>query len=129
MMKCFMTGIDITLEKAYVLDLYVAYRALGEMRQKVATLERLISQLGGYDEVKVRDRKGEGLFTRRDRRLVCLSVAEALSATCPERRLFITWAEWRAKRAARRIKLVEDTCSCEEEAEDQIGQTDCVEDA
>jgi hypothetical protein len=93
-----MTGTEIQLEDAYILDRSEAYRALRELRGKLKALERLIADLGELERVEMPDRRTGRSFIRTDSRMVCLRVAEALSSLCLERKLFIRWSEWKAKR-------------------------------
>lgn len=97
MAQCYLTGVEIQLEDAYILDLTTAHRTLRELKQKVATLERLIAQLGATDVVPVPNRAEAGTFLRKDRRLVSRAVALALGAVCPDRQLFLPWILWRAR--------------------------------
>jgi hypothetical protein len=98
MPKCFMTGLEIRLEEALILDRREAYRALKELRGKINALERLISELGQVERVELPDKRTGKTFTRIDSRLVCINVAQALSVIWPEKRLFIRWTEWKAQR-------------------------------
>jgi len=97
MARCYLTGVDVPLEESYVLDLTAAHRALRELKEKVATLERLIAQLGPTDAVSIPNRAGGGVFLRKDRRVVSRSMAAALGAVSPDRDLFLPWAQWRGR--------------------------------
>jgi hypothetical protein len=99
MARCFITGVELKLEESYVLDITVAHRALRELRQQAASLERIIQQLGQRDDTEIFDRKKGEPAIRKDRRLVSPSVAEALSAAYPQKKLFIQWTEWRSRRS------------------------------
>ncbi|MGD0496829.1 MAG: hypothetical protein ABSC23_00170 [Bryobacteraceae bacterium] len=98
MAKCFFTGIEVDLENAYLLDRGAAKRALRSLKLRVAAVERLISQLNPKDNVEVFDRKSGGAKVRPQRRLVCRTVADALSASYPESPLFLAWREFTARR-------------------------------
>jgi len=98
MAGCFITGIELTLEESYMLDITVAHRALKELRRQAASLERLIQQLGQRDDAEVFDRRNGQMTVRKDRRLVSPSVAQALSAAYPQKQLFIQWTEWRSRK-------------------------------
>jgi len=98
MPKCHVTGIGIRLEDAFILDRKHAYQALKELRGKLSVLERLVAELGELDRVEVPDKRTGELFTRVDSRMVCASVAGALSAIWPEKNLFIRWTDWKARR-------------------------------
>lgn len=101
MARCFLTGVDLVMEKAFVLDKAEAYRAARGMRNKLAALEKLIADLGVKEKVEFPDKRTGKIFSRFDSRLVCETVASALSATCAERKLFVRWPEWKASQKAR----------------------------
>lgn len=94
-----MTGIDIQLEDAYVLDRREANAVLRDLREKVKTLERLIVELGQFERVVLPHGRDGRPFTRLDSRLICFDIAKALSAVCPDKTLFIPWTEWKIRRA------------------------------
>lgn len=94
MAKCFLTGIEVALENAYVLDRGATRRALRNLRERLAALERLLSQLGPKDSVERFDPRSKTTKARVENRLVCPSVAAALAASYPESPLFITWKEF-----------------------------------
>jgi len=98
MPKCFMTGMEIRLEDAFILDRSEALRAMRELRGKLKALERLVAELGELEKVELPDKRTGKTFTRFDLRMVCLSVAQALSAIWAEKKLFIRWSEWKAQR-------------------------------
>jgi hypothetical protein len=98
MAKCFLTGIDVPMESAYLLDRGAARRALRNLKQRLIAVERLISQLGPKDEVEVFDAQSKDKKNRVQRRLVCPTVAAALSACYPESQLFLTWREFTERR-------------------------------
>lgn len=100
MPKCFITGVEVPLDNAYVLDLRAAHRALKDLRQRVAALERLIEQLSPKDDVEVHDNKTDTTRVRSDRRLVTETVARALCVAHPDGDLFVSWPEFRARRAS-----------------------------
>lgn len=97
MARCYLTGVEIKLDDAFVLDLTVAHRTLRELKEKVTTLERLIAQLGGSDVVPIPSRRGAGAYLRKDRRVVSKPVALALGAVCPDRELFLSWGIWHTR--------------------------------
>ncbi|TAN45840.1 MAG: hypothetical protein EPN22_01465 [Nitrospirae bacterium] len=98
MAKCFVTGVELPVEQTYVLNAAAAYRALKMLRQRCESLERLIQQLGPYDDAEVYDAIKRQITIRKDRRLVSPAVAEVLSATFTEEPLFMLWLDWRKKR-------------------------------
>ncbi|MEA2108388.1 MAG: hypothetical protein U9P07_03085 [Pseudomonadota bacterium] len=98
MAKCYLTGIEIPTEESFLLNIGVANRAIKDLRSKPGTLERLLSQLGPKDEVDIYS-VGEGeKITRRNRRLVCKSLADSLEAALPDSGLFMSWHEYRKQR-------------------------------
>ena len=99
MAKCFLTGIEIALENAYVLDRGTTRRALRNLRERLAALERLLAQLGPKDSVERFDPRSKTTKARAECRLVCPSVAAALAASYPESPLFITWKEFMNRRS------------------------------
>lgn len=97
MARCYLTGVGIALEEAFVLDLTVAHRVMRELRERLATLERLTAQLGEKDRVTVRHRGAATPHIRQDRRIVSKSVATALAEACSDAELFVPWHAWRAR--------------------------------
>lgn len=97
MARCYLTGVGISLDEAFVLDLTVAHRVMRDLRERLATLERLTAQLGEKDRVTIRHRGGSGSHTRHDRRVVSKAVATALADACADADLFIPWGAWRAR--------------------------------
>jgi hypothetical protein len=98
MPKCFFTGIEIQMEDAYLLDRGAAKRALHNLRLRLAAVERLVLQLSPKDEVEAYDYKSQSAKVRPQRRLVCATVAGALSASYPESPLFVAWPKFAARR-------------------------------
>ncbi len=97
MAKCFLTGIDVPIEDAYLLDQGAARRALRSLKERVAAMERLLAQFTPRDSVEVYDHKTRKAVVKPQRRLVCQSVASALSALCPDVQIFITWPQFQAR--------------------------------
>ena len=97
MARCYLTGVEISLEDAFVLDLTAVHRIMRDLRERLGTLKRLTAQLGERDAVTIRQRGATGSRTRHDRRLVSKSVAEALAEACADAELFVPWPMWRAR--------------------------------
>lgn len=95
-----MTGMEIQLEDAFILDRREAHQALRDLRGKLKALEHLVAELGQYERVEMPDQRNGKTFTRLDSRLVCQDIAQALSAIWPEKKLFVSWPEWKARREA-----------------------------
>ncbi len=105
MAKCFLTGIEMQMESAYLLDQGAARRALRTLKERASVLERLLTQFTPKDSVEVFDYHTRKPSVRQQRRLACQSVAVALSASYPETPLFITWPEFKARSKAAKAKL------------------------
>jgi len=106
MARCYLTGVEIALDEAFVLNLTVAHRVMRDLRERLATLERLTTQLGEKDRVIVRYRQGS--HARQDRRVVSKSVAGALADACADGELFLPWAEWRRRGHALTLSALRD---------------------
>jgi hypothetical protein len=98
MPKCHVTGLDVRLEDAYILNKCEASYAIRDMRAKIRAIENLVADLGELEKKEMTDRGTGKQFVRLDSRLVCARVAEALTAIWPERKLFIKWIDWREQR-------------------------------
>jgi len=98
MARCFITGVGLPIEDAWVLDLGPAYRIQREFRQRLASIDRLIEQLAPKDDVQVFNSKTRETVLMKHRRLVSSAVAETLAVTCLRDRLFVKWTVWRARR-------------------------------
>lgn len=94
MSKCFITGVEMNIFDSYVLDISAARRGLRNMRERMATLERLIEQLSPHDDAVIYDLRKHKYVTKKFRRLVSAQVAAALSAACPEETMFLSWDNW-----------------------------------
>ena len=70
MSKCFLTGIEVPLESAFVLDRGATKRALRNLRERLAALERLLSQLGQKDIRERFDPRSKTMKARVENRLV-----------------------------------------------------------
>ncbi len=91
MPKCFLTGLEINFDQAWLLNRGQAKRAAQTLRDRLAALDRLIQQLEPLDEVEVYRGPVHGLRTRRDHRLVSRSVVNAYSQSFPDLDLFLSW--------------------------------------
>jgi len=100
MVKCFLTGIEMDLENACILDRGGAKRALHSLKERLTAVERIVTQLSPKDEVQVFDPRSRTTKSRSQNRLVSKSVAAALSASYPEAPLFITWRDYTNRRPA-----------------------------
>jgi hypothetical protein len=105
MAKCFLTGIELKMESAYLLDQGATRRALRSLKERASVLERLLTQFTPKDSVEVFDYHTRKPSVRLQRRLACQSVAAALSASYPETPLFITWPEFKVRCKTAQSKL------------------------
>jgi hypothetical protein len=106
MARCYLTGVGIALDEAFVLDLSVAHRVMRDLRERLATLERLTSNLGEKDRVTIHQRGGAGTRERQDRRVVSKTVATALSEACADAELFVAWQVWRMRGRALTLSML-----------------------
>lgn len=99
MIHCFLTGVQFPLEDAFVLNRRDAHDLLDALKERVASLRRVIDQLSPLDEEEGGNSRvaytGRGAFARKKHRLVCKAVADALAPGFPEIKLFLAWAEYR----------------------------------
>lgn len=98
MARCFITGVDLQIEEAWVLDLGPAYRVQRELKQRLEAVDRLIRQLAPQDDVQVYNSKTRTAMTMKHRRVVSAAVAKVLCAAWHREPLFIAWSQWRARR-------------------------------
>ena len=59
MAKCFLTGFEMDLENACILDRGGAKRALHSLKERLTAVERIVTQLSPKDEVQVFDRRSK----------------------------------------------------------------------
>lgn len=100
MVRCFMTGVELTLESALVLNRREARDLLVKLQDRVASLRRLIEQFSPLDEEPPFPSIGPAPSARSARkrhRLVCKAVESALAPAFPEVRLFVAWPEYQAR--------------------------------
>lgn len=95
MARCYLTGVEFPISNGFVFNLAAANQALRNLNRKIEEIQRLIDQLGRYDAVEIYHKPLNKKITRRHRRLICPSVADALAAVCPEGNLFLSWLEYR----------------------------------
>ena len=98
MPRCFLTGIEVQMENACLLDCGAARRAVRDLKLRVAAVERIVEQLSPKDRAEVLDYKSQRIKVRPERRLVCQTVAAALSMSYPESPLFVAWPAFKARR-------------------------------
>ena len=100
MVHCFLTGVQLPIELAYVLNRREARNLLVALNDRVASLRRVVEQLSPLDVVEPGDVPAHGKqrveAARKQHRLICPALASALAAAFPETKLFLPWAEHRA---------------------------------
>ena len=111
MIHCFLTGVEVPLEKALVLNRREARELLNALTDRIASLRRVIDQFAPLDVEVDRgwaDGQTDQINTARKRhRLVCRTVAEAFAPGFPEIKLFLDWPEYKLRaRSAYRPKAV-----------------------
>ncbi len=100
MVRCFLTGVQFTIAEGFVLNRREAHELLYSLKDRAASLQRVIEQLSPLDEEDTGNRpirSGRAGFVRKRHRLVCKAVADALAPGCPEIRLFLDWPAYRAQ--------------------------------
>lgn len=105
MVHCFLTGVEVPLQKAFVLNRRDARDLLDALKDRLASLQRVIDQLSPLDahDAKPFEQKRKGAFAPKKHRLVCKAVADALAPGFPEIALFQGWPEYQSR--ARRTAL------------------------
>jgi hypothetical protein len=93
MFKCYLTGIELNEETAFVLDIAKAKRIIRDLKNKQDALEKMITELGHLERVEIFDSKGKRIKQRR-MRLICKQIAEAYGETYSEKNIFISWKAW-----------------------------------
>jgi hypothetical protein len=93
MMKCYITGIELNNETAYVLDIAKAMHIMRTLKNKYDGMEKMINELGVCDNAEIVAKNGKRIKQRR-RRLLCKQLAEAYSETYSEKNIFVVWKDW-----------------------------------
>lgn len=94
MICCFLTGVQVSLEQAYVLNRREARDLLDVLKYRVASLRRLVEQfspLDDQDDLSNVPLTLRANFAPKKHRLVCKAVADALAPGFPEIKLFMEW--------------------------------------
>ncbi len=97
MLKCYLTGIELKEETAYVLDTAKAKRIIRDLKNKSDALEKMIIELGHIDKIEIFNAKGRRIKQRR-MRLICKQLAEVYGETYSEKNIFVTWKELLARK-------------------------------
>lgn len=110
MVNCFLTGVQIHFNEAFVLNRREVRELHDILKERVASLRRLIEQFAPLDE------KDKELFPPFDNpkaapkkhRLVCKAVAAALAPGFPEIKLFVCWPEYQSQSRQTALQGVND---------------------
>lgn len=100
MIRCYLTGVAFPQDQGFVLNRRAARELLIVLRDRVASLNRVIEQLSPLDELPPNHRSRAsppGSGAPRAHRLVCKAVAQALAPGFPEISLFLAWPDYRAR--------------------------------
>ncbi len=97
MLKCYITGIEMNSETAYVLDIAKAMHIMRTLKNKYDGMEKMINELGVCDNVEIVAKKGKRIKQRR-RRLICKQLADAYCETYSEKNIFVSWKDWLARK-------------------------------
>ena len=101
MIKCYMTGVEVDLQDAYVLDLYEARMALRELSNRMQAVEKLVEAFGKPDIVEKIAWDNRTVLKKKQHRLLSQAIASALGEVCPGRALFVPFPELSRKIRAR----------------------------
>jgi len=93
MIKCYMTGVEVDLQDAFVLDLYEARLALRELSNRMQAVEKLIETFGTPDIVEKILQDSRTVLRKKRHRLLSRAIASALGEVCPGRPLFVPFTE------------------------------------
>ena len=96
MFKCYITGIELNSETAYVLNVAQIKRIMRELKNKYDGMQKIINELSVIDNVEIVAKNGKRINQRR-RRLLCKQLAEAYSETYSEKNIFVSWKDWVAR--------------------------------
>lgn len=103
MVRCFLTGVQIPMECAFVLNRRDAGDLVAALNDRVASLRRVVEQVSALDDAPVNGRPNDRTAAtgpRKKHRLVCKAVADTLMQAFPEIRLFMPWPEYQAQATA-----------------------------
>jgi hypothetical protein len=97
MTQCFLSGVQCEISDAFVLNRREARDLLDRLKDRVASLERVVQQLSPLDVVaqyEFSPRAKHGKFAPKKHRLVCKAVSEAMAQAFPEIKLFLPWKQY-----------------------------------
>jgi hypothetical protein len=97
MAHCFVSGLQIEMNDALVLNVGAAWRVIRDLEGQASRLKRLVDQLGPKDRVQITSVNGKATLVRHHRRLVSRAVADAIATAWPQKNLFVPWTVWCAR--------------------------------
>jgi hypothetical protein len=99
MIHCYITGVQCEIKDSYVLNRREARDLLDRLKDRVASLRRVLEQLSPLDDVEAREFAMAPKymnFSAKKHRLVCKAVAKGMAPGFPEIKLFVTFEQYRA---------------------------------
>lgn len=106
MARCFLTGVEFRVEEGHVLHRSDAYRLLRMFRRRSESLERLITQFSPLDEPSAENMRLIKRKARKQHRMICKGVADALAQAYPEIELFLSWPELQTRNTMARMRAL-----------------------
>lgn len=97
MFKCYITGIELNNETAFVLNVAQAKLIMRALKDRYDGMGKMINELGVCDNVEIIAKNGKRIKQRR-RRLICKQLAAAYCDTYSEKNIFVSWKEWLARK-------------------------------
>lgn len=98
MIRCFLTGVQISIDDAFVLNRRDTHDLLAALKERLASLQRVIEQFSPLDEGDALVPTNRHPALRRKRhRLACKAAADMLATGFPEVQLFLPWPEYRQR--------------------------------
>lgn len=98
MSKCFITGLELQINKSFLLDIKAARQAVFDLRKRLHAVEGILDQFAVIDQREFYNPIKKEKKIRHERRLVCGAIATLFSDSYPEAALFISWQEYRNRR-------------------------------
>ena len=109
MIRCYLTGVQIPIENAMMLNRREALNQLTALREQLTSLQRTVDQFSPMDDMPQAAHPAfakKKNFASKKHRLVCKAVADALAAAWPGTKMFIAWGEYTAQvRVAKQRQL------------------------
>ena len=97
MFKCYITGIELNADTAYVLNVARMKQIMRELKNKSDGMQKMINELGVCDNVEIVAKNGKRINQRR-RRLICKQLADAYCDTYSEKNILVSWKDWLARK-------------------------------